>query len=874
MFTELDIFFVYFIFLIKIFLCRIYYLESLFCGKMFMKNNINNVLWWSITPEKILDLLNINIQQGLSDVQVIEYRKKFGPNIFIESKKKTLLVLIFDGIREPMMLLLLSIAFLSFMFGKVIEAMTMIFVVFIYIFVEFINKYRADTIMTRLKDLSTPTTKVIRNNIVTEIKTSEIVVGDILILSEGVFVPADARLLSSYDLILNEASLTGESLPINKKSDAVVQEDTPLAERINCIFAGTTVLNGEGVALAMRVGSASEFGKIAEKVQEIQKEKTILQESMTKIAKILALFAVVISVFIPAIGFLRGFGLQDMIITWLSLTFLMIPGQPPVIITMALALAAFALAKKQVIVKRLRGVEIMGQVTSVISDKTGTITESAMVLEAFYTIDGRVEKLSEYTQLQIALALPDYFSDPTDKAVFNVLGSKKHNLKQVGFNGFSDNKPWRDLTYQNNETILHAIAGNPEALIAGSRLPSDKKNMLEVEVRRQASLGKRVTAYAFVENNNKQLDSLNELDFIALAIISDPVRKGVKEAITILEKANVSTFIVTGDHEATAKTIAAEVGITGEVVTGDQFDKISDEELVHKLKQSNIFARMDPSQKLRLVKFLQQKGEIVAVIGDGVNDTPALKAAQVGVAMGQIGTDLAKEVADLVLTDDNYVHIPDAIAIGRRALDNFKKGLSYYLSAKCILFFVFLIPLFLKIPFPFTPIQIIFIELLMDLASSTIFVTEAAELGIMEKPAQKIKNFLDKFLILKILKNSIPLALGILFIYLLAYQQYNLSVAQTSAFVSWLLGHILLALNLKQEKVPLIKQGIFSNYFGVFWLFGMILLSIAITCIPQFYPYLKTTWLPISLWAQLIIMVICTTFWIEVVKLITFKNVE
>lgn len=833
-----------------------------------MKNNINMLAWWSIPIEKIFTLLNIDRRSGLSSSQVTASRKKFGSNTVTEIKQKTLSALIFENVKEPMILLLLGIALLSLMFGKTIEAITMIFVVLAYIFVEFINKYRTDKIMTQLKNLSIPTSKVIRNNQISEIKTNEIVVGDILILSEGVFIPADARLISSYGLLVNEASLTGESLPVEKNTDAALTADIPLADRNNSVFYGTTIVGGEGTALVMAVGEKSEFGKIVQQVQQTQKEKTILQESMTKLAKALAIFALLASALIPAIGFLRGLGLQEMILTWLSLTFLMIPGQPPIIITMALALAAFSLAKKQIIVKHLRGIEVIGQVTSIVSDKTGTITENIMNLENFCTIEKLQQTLPREAQEKIALAIPEYFNDPTDKAVFDSLKFKKHTLKQIGFTGFSESKLWRDLIYQKNGTILHVITGSPEILISHSKLSSEQKKMLEDETKKQASLGKRITAYAFIETHNQKLDNLGELNFVALAIINDPVRKGVKEAVTALEKAHVHTFIVTGDHKATAQAIAAEINISGEVITGAQIDKMNDKDFSLQLKKSNIFARIDPLQKLRLVKLLQKENKIVAVIGDGVNDAPALKAAQVSIAMGHIGTDLVKEISDLILTDDNYVRIPDAIAIGRTALDNFKKGLSYYLSAKCILLFIFLMPLFLAIPFPFLPIQIILIELLMDLASSTIFITEKAEPGIMQKPAEQIKNFLGIPLIITIIKNSLPLTLGILFIYLHSYQYYDLLVAQTATFVSWLLGHILLALNLKQKEVPLLKQGIFSNAFGAAWLIGMILLSFFVTSIPQLYPYLKTTSLPISLWIKIILTVICTTFWIEITKFI------
>lgn len=834
-----------------------------------MNQNTQIKHWWSASQDKIISLLKVNPKTGLSHAQVQKMRSLYGANTFGEYHPKTILALIVEGIKEPMMLLLLSIAVISLLFGKFGEAFAMIFVVAAYIAVELINKYRTDRIMVKLKGLAKPMSKVIRDGQAVEVPARDLVVGDILVLSEGVVVPADARLLTSFDLSVNEASLTGESLPIRKNASAKIQEDTPLTERINCVFSGTTIMNGEGTALVLAVGKESEFGKIAQKVLETEKEQTLLQSTMTKLAKVLAVFALIASALIPLVGYLRGLAFDEMVLTWLSLTFLMIPGQPPIIITMALALASFALAKKQVIVKRLRGVEILGQVTSVVSDKTGTITESKMVLESFFTSQGeQVKKLSQELQEYILLALPDYSIDPTDIAVLEGLDTTHKKMQELGFTGFSDTRQWRDIYYQKNNSILHAIAGSPEILIAASTLsPDQKKQFLEI-VQKQASAGKRVTSYAWCENDKKQLDTLSHVTFVALGILGDPVRPGVKEAIGELSKAHIKTLIVTGDYASTAQAIAQEIGITSDVITGEQFDAMKDQELLSRLQKSTIFARMNPLEKLRLVKVLQNEGEIVATIGDGVNDAPALKAAQVGIAMGKIGTDLAKEVSDLILTDDNYVHIPDAIKIGRVALDNFCKGLTYYLTAKSVLLIVFLIPLFLGIAFPFSPIQIICIELLMDLASSTIFVTEQAEPGIMEQPAPNMQDFLGLSLVKSILLYGWPLAAGIFFIYLRTYYVYNVITAQTAAFVAWLIGHILLALNLKQEKKSLFKQGIFANHFGFFWLCGMVALSLMITSIPLLQPYFKTTSLPLSLWLEIVCITVLTTFWIEIKKLL------
>ena len=668
--------------------------------------------------------------------------------------------------------------------------------------------------------------------------------------------------------MINEASLSGESLPVQKDAKAKVEKDSSLAERRNCVFSGTVVLSGEGRGIVLAVGKESELGTIAREVQTQRKEKTFIQEAMTKLAKTLAILASIVSVVIPLIGFLRGQNAQDMIITWLALTFLMVPGQPPIIITMALALASFELSNKKLIVKRLRGVEVLGQTTVIVTDKTGTITENKMKVQTFITIHGAAATLDEGLRRKITLCLPSYSNDPTDVAIQQSLGAIKKQQQYNSLENFGENHPWRALFYQDPQ--MTAIAGEPERVIEGSTLSKDEKDKLLSIVLQNANEGRRVVAFAFKEGS-----SINEegWTFLALAVLSDPVRKGVQEAIESLHKAHIATYMVTGDHHTTAKRIAKEIGLNGSLLTGSDMDKMDDPTLKSQLKNTRVIARITPTQKQRLVTLLKQDGKCVGVIGDGVNDAPAIKAANMGIAMGEIGTDLAKETADLILTDDSYIHIPDAIAIGRKALDNFCKGLTFYLSAKAILLFIFLIPLALGIPFPFAPIHIILTELLMDLASSTIFVTESEEPNIMSKPSQKITNFLSKTVGLKILKNGTPLALGILFVYLwVYYSTSNVILAQTSAFVTWLLGHILLALNLKQERLPLFKQGLFSNLFGFYWLLGMIALPLAITTIPFFYSPLQTAALPWYVWSVILPVVITSTFWIEAGKIMKLKS--
>lgn len=807
--------------------------------------------WWQRPLEDLIQSLKVDPNQGLSREEVEKNRLVYGSNALEEIKPSNVLELIFESVKEPMMLLLLAIALLSLLFGKAIEAGVMVFVVAAYVAVEFINKYRSDRTMSRLRALTQPETKVLRGGKLIEIPTADIVVGDIVILSEGMRVPGDLRLIESFGLIINEASLTGESLPVQKDAHAKIGRDTPLAERRNCAFSGTVVLSGEGKGAVLAVGKESELGTIAKAVQAERKERTYLQEAMTNLAKALGVLAILVSILVPLVGFLRGLQAQEMILTWLSLTFLMIPEQLPVIITMALALASFELSNKKLNVKRLRGVETLGQTTAIVADKTGTITENKMKVLTFIDSNGeKIDSLSEQQREKLDLCLPNYSNDPTDAAIREALGPIERKMQYMQIEGFKEKHPWRALTYQNN---LQAIAGEPEQMIETSTLSKERKEKLLGFI--SNAKGYRVVAFA-----------LNR-EFLALAVLSDPVRLGVKEAVANLNKAGIATYMATGDHPTTADRIAKEIGLDSALLTGSAIDQMIDSTLLDQLKIVRVFARIAPSQKQRLVSLLKQKGQCVAVIGDGINDAPAIKAANLGIAMGEIGTDLAKEAADLILTDDNFVHLPDAVAIGRKALDNFRKGFTYYLTAKAILLSIFIIPVALGVPFPFAPIHIILTELLMDLASSTIFVTERAEPDLMSKPAQRITNFLSKKIGFKILKNGTLLAVGILSIYLwIYYSTANIALAQTSAFVTWLLGHILLALNLKQEKLPLLKQGIAANRFGLLWLAGMVLFSIAITAIPVLHPLLKTTALPWSIWAIISLVAVASTCWIEVMK--------
>ena len=808
--------------------------------------------------EKWLDTLHVKPNTGLTSIHVEEHRRLYGENRPEEESPPSFLSLLQENLHEPMILLLLSIALLSLLFGKEIESVVMCGVVVAYVTIHGLNRYRSQTVLARLKGMTQPRYTLLRDGRRVDIAQEEIVVGDILLFSEGTKVPVDMKLIESFGLVVNEAALTGESLPIQKRAREV-------RENKSLLFAGTIILSGEGKGLVIAVGKKSALGSISSAVLEGKKEQTALQKAMLTLAKTLAYLAILVSLIVPLIGYLEGQPFDQMVMTWLAMTFLMVPGQPPIIITMALALASLELAQKNLLVKRLRGVETLHEITALLSDKTGTLTENTMRVCQFVTEQEVIEerkKLTQKQQEEIALCLPAYSNDPTDIAIRQWLDekTKKNSYRQM--KTFQEGQPWRELIYEDQEKGRRSISGPPELIVARSKLdPAQRKKLLDLFFKATKE-GYRVVAMAQAPLSTQSKEESWQL--IGLVILHDPVRKEAKTALSSISKAGVTTYMVTGDFPATAQHIASELDLKGRMVTGEELQAMDDLTLMKLLPQIGCFARISPLQKRRIVSLLQQRGESVAVIGDGINDAPAIQAANLGIAMGEIGTDLAKESADLILVDDHIKRIPEALSIGRKAIDNFRKGITYYLTAKSILLFLFFIPLLFALPFPFSPIQIILIELLMDLASSTLFVSEPAETNIMQRPFSNISTFLNKKIFLKIIETGVPLALGIFLLYWrLFYSTHDLVLAQTATFASWLIGHIMLALNLKQDFLPLATQGITSNKVGFFWLIAMLLLVIAMTSFSCFYPLLHTTDLPLLVWVEVLFVSLISTPWIE-----------
>jgi Ca2+-transporting ATPase len=770
---------------------------------------------------------------GLSYAEAERRLSQFGLNQIAKPKEVRFFSIMREEISEPMILLLLVVGFFYTLWGNLGDALTILVIIFLLVFVEVWNEYRAKKAISALSKLSAPVSKVLRDGSVVEVDSSRIVPGDILVLSSGTRIAADAKLFLSYSLQVDESSLTGESFPVEKK-------------RGDEIYAGTLVSSGEGKAEVFSTGKNTRIGKIASLAKVIKPPKTPLQLSMKSLAKKLVSVAVFFSIFIPAVGFLRGQDIRVMVLTGLSLAFATIPEELPIIITMVLGLGAYKLSKKRLLIKKLKAAEALGNASVIVTDKTGTITENRMSIASYYPNN-------EEEILSVACsALSDIPSSPMDKAVLEVASNR--GLSPVGRivreRVFSENRKSRSVIRQTKSDFELFMSGAPEEVLA---LVGNARTAVELELEKETAKGRRVIAIARRPIKEEDVDHpFRELErdlvFVGLISFEDAPRPGVMDTVVAVKRAGVRTIMVTGDHPKTAAFIASEVGITAnDVLSGHQLDDISENELQRVVKSTSVFARTSPEHKFRIVKALQKNGEVVAVTGDGINDTLALKEADIGIAMGMRGTDAAKEAADIVVADDNFVTIGSGLFVGRIFFDNLRKGVRYYLSVKAALVMVFLLPILIGIPFFFAPIQIIVLELFMDLAASSAFIAEPAEKTIYSRPPRKAKEkFLDNRMVKGILLSGFSLFLAVSAAYFYAsYLGLSQAVAQSYAFCAWIVGHIILAFISRSDSDPLYSLGFLSNRVMNYWAVIVVFFLALAYGVPVITEHLKLS--PISL---------------------------
>jgi len=752
--------------------------------------------------------MNTTNNSGLTVEEANSRLARVGPNRLFTPAPVRFWAIAAEEITEPMIVLLLVVGVVYSLWGGLGDAITIFVVILLLVAAEVVNEFRAKRAIAALERLSAPKARVRRAGKVITTDTETVVPGDVLILVPGTRLAADARLGRAVNLSVDESPLTGESLPAEKSVGDVV-------------YAGTVVMAGEGEAEASATGSATRLGQMAAQLGTVKPPKTPLQVAMQSLAGKLLWVAVFFATVIPLIGLARGGDLRLMILTGLSLAFAIIPEELPIIITMVLGLGAYRLSRQNFLVKRLRAAETLGDATVILTDKTGTLTEGRMQVAAVWP------KEQEREVLQAALGtvspeVPDALEQAVlERAKAIGLALPQGEILRLRYPG--DGRRSKAALWRHSDGSLRAhLTGAPEEVFARCReVPAALRTQFESET----AQGRRVIAVATrvigAQAEDRPLEELEQgLDLAGLMSLADPPRAGVKATLAQVADGGIRTLMVTGDHPATAAAIAREVGIAADrVLTGEELDRLDDVVLAQAVREVSVFARTTPQHKYRLVTALQKNGEVVAVTGDGVNDALALKAADVGIAMGIKGTDVAKEAAQAVLADDNYATLARGVFEGRHFFDNLRKGVNYYLAVKVGLIAIFLLPVLAGLPLPFSPIQIIVLEMFMDLAASAGFVAEPAEADIARRrPRRSATALIGGAAVRTILFKGGLLFAAVMAAYAWAHWRgLSPAAVQTCAFAAWMVGHVALAFISRSDRDWIVRYGLFSNRVMNVW---------------------------------------------------------
>jgi Ca2+-transporting ATPase len=728
--------------------------------------------WHVLTASDVAQQLTVDPRAGLCADEVARRRSTYGLNAIQEHRARSPWRMLLDQFTDFMILVLIAAAIISGMIGEPPDAIAIMVIVLLNGVIGFVQEYRAERAVAALKLLAAPNAKVLREGKQATIPSAQLVPGDVVVLEAGDGVPADARLVEAVQLKVEEAALTGESVPVEKQARPLTEAELPLGDRLNMAYKGTLVTYGRGTGLVVATGMHTELGKIATLLREEEEVKTPLQKRLAQFGQRLALAALAICAIVFLVGVLRGESAILMFLTAVSLAVAAIPEALPAVVTVSLALGARKMVKKQALIRRLPAVETLGSVTYICSDKTGTLTQNKMRVERV-VVAGRVAarvppvgELGEAGQwFGQALALSNdavrqdrdrMLGDPTEVALYvaaREAGYDKERLQIVSPRlaeiPFDSDRKCMTTFHQIDGGVVAFTKGAPERVVArcesmladSGLAPVERQDVLS-QADRMAADGLRVLAVAVRRWPARPADLSpdlveRELSFVGLVGLLDPPRPEAQDAVVLCKSAGIMPVMITGDHPATARAIAQRLGIIadgGDVMTGQELARLSIEAFEERVERVRVYARAAPEQKIKIVQALQDKGEFVAMTGDGVNDAPALKRADIGVAMGRGGTDVAREASHMILLDDNFATIVTAVREGRRIFDNIRRFIKYTMTSNAgEIWTIFLAP-FLGLPIPLLPIHILWINLVTDGLPGLALAAEPEERGIMQRP--------------------------------------------------------------------------------------------------------------------------------------------
>lgn len=786
---------------------------------------------------------------GLTEEAVAKSRETYGENKLYEKKKKSVLRIFAEQFKDLLVIILIIAALISMSTGNIESTVVIIAVLILNAILGTVQYVKAEKSLESLKNLSSPTAKVIRNGQPMEINAAELVCGDIIRLEAGDVVPGDARIMESHSLKVNESSLTGESEGVDKRSEAISGGTVALGDQINMVFSGSLVTYGRGIAVVTGVGTGTELGKIADLMNNTAERKTPLQITMDQFSKNLSIGILVICAGILALNVYRGMPFTDSLLFAVALAVAAIPEALSSIITISLAIGTSRMADQNAIIKQLNAVEGLGCVSIICSDKTGTLTQNKMTVEQLAVSDENKAAMLQASILCNDTAIVDgqTAGDPTETALadyymtqFDDYDTVKKDLPRLSELPFdSDRKLMSTLHHIDGEYVMYTKGALDVILDRTEGLSEEEKETIRKTNFEFSNQGLRVLAFArriIGEERTLTFDDENKLEYLGLMAEMDPPREESAQAVADCKEAGIKAIMITGDHKITASAIARRIGIMGEddiAVTGTELDAMSDEELIEKLPHISVYARVSPDNKIRIVQAWQDQGHIVAMTGDGVNDAPALKSADVGVAMGITGTEVAKDSASMILTDDNFATIIKSVLNGRNIYANIKNAIKFLLSGNTAGILAVLYASLMALPTPFTAVQLLFINLITDsLPALAISMEPSNPALIHDKPRPRNESVLTKDTLLQIGGQGLLIGIATMAAFYIGLET-SAAAASTMAFATLCFARLWHGFN-SRGKQSIFKLGLFSNIYTIgAFLVGAVLLF-AILLVPFF----------------------------------------
>ncbi len=833
-------------------------------------------MWYTLSTKEVEKQMQTNIEFGLNEKQVEDKQNKFGLNKLEEKKKESIVIKFIKQFNDFMIIILIIASIISAVVARLegsndyFDSIIIIAIVVFNAIMGLVQEAKAEKSLEALKKMTAPTCRVKRNGKISTIKSEQIVPGDIVLLEAGNYVPADCRLISSSNLKIEESSLTGETVPVLKDANCMLKEKTALGDMVNMAFSTTIVVNGHGEAIVTDIGMNTKVGKIAKMIITNEAPETPIQKKLGEVGKSLGIACLGICLLIFVIGLLKKIEPIEMFMTSVGLAVAAIPEGLPAIVTIMLSIGVTKMAKKNSIIRKLPAVETLGSSSVICSDKTGTLTQNKMQVTKIANINGETND-KEYIKWLMGMATMctdveiskengkmELTGEPTEKAIVSKALDEGQNKNEL----YNVMKRVKDIPFDSSRKMMTTIhkmpngyrvitKGAPDVLLKRcnkvydngnvTTLDYSKTKLIENQNNKMADEALRVLAIAYLDIPNlpSKIDTETvekNLIFIGLIGMIDPPREGVKEAVATCKKAGIKTVMITGDHIITAKAIAKDLGIlrgSDLAVTGEELDKIPQSILQKNIMNYSVFARVTPEHKVRIVKAYQSTGAVVAMTGDGVNDAPALKNADIGIAMGKNGTDVAKNAADMVLTDDNFVTIVEAVKQGRNIFDNIKKAVHFLIATNIGEIVTIFLGLVLGLKSPLLAIQLLWINLVTDSLPAIALGLEKPEADIMDKkPGDSKKGIFADGLWQRIITEGTMLGILTLVAFSVGNYLYDIEVGRTMAFVCLGLLELVHSFNIKSEET-IFKVGLFENKYllGAFILGA--LLQIVVVVIPS-----------------------------------------